>query len=121
MVDYATMRQMLETGKKSPEQFFWEDISSRCKWDLLPWGFIYDLYQVWLPRYIPEAIVWGKTTMAREIKRCVAELGGWRPVHSYRSAVIEGEEPLIEEFGLESKWSDPYRVTMYAGLVRINK
>lgn len=52
-------------------KMFLEDILSKAKWDLLPFNFLYDVYEKWLAKNMPNHVQSGRVNFAREVKYCI--------------------------------------------------
>lgn len=110
-------KNLLDTYKthNDPVRAFWEDLSVRFVWDLLPFTFLYDLYLAWFGRVMPSGIPLNRLPFLDRIRQAVADDPNWevpaRDKHGKdrqaRSAGrMDAPEPLIAEFDL-TVWMDP--------------
>ncbi len=109
-------REALEDFKEfnDPVRQFLDEMLPQLKWDLAPFGFLYDLYKAWFRKNNPNGSVLGKTAFITDV------LGLLKPDHEWycpgRSLSIrprnhmDKPEPLIVEYGLQD-WMD----NVYAG------
>lgn len=85
-----------------PIRQYWEEFSSRFVWDLLPPGFLYDLYKSWFKQTSPSGTVQGKTTFVKDLRNLVANDPEW--IYCERTIrtgnMLSKPEMLIEEYNL---------------------
>ena len=92
-------------------------------WDLVPFGFIYDLYTVWMRQVHPDNIIEGKNAIADKIRAYVnSHDTGWidtrKGTAKRTSNLMDKDEHLIQQYNL-SNWDEPdARKDMYHGLIR---
>lgn len=94
-----------------PVRAFWEDMSGRLVWDLVPFDFAYDLYKAWFKRNSPSGVLQGKITFNKDLTNVVMTLGGeWTVDPAKRPIRPQGRmdwpEPLIMEYELKD-WLNP--------------
>ncbi len=86
------------------EQFY-TDIISRCRWSLLPFGFLYDLYEAWLPTVGLYEKPQKKTDFSNRIIEFLRDKDGWDVDKRY---VVADEnnmpmpEMLIKQYNLKN-------------------
>lgn len=125
-----------DTPDKNISEFIKKTLSI-CQWDILPYGFLYDLYKSWLVETHPKHVALGRNQFIRvlqDIIRNAQDQGlqewavGDNPLHPGHN--MDKPEPLILRYGLK-KWANteyaatdamkycqtPLR-TSYKGLVR---
>lgn len=84
---------------------FYTDIIPRCRWNLLPYGFLYDLYEAWLPTVGLYEKPQKKADFSNRIIEFLREKGGWDVDNRY---IVADEnnmpmpEMLIKEFNLKN-------------------
>lgn len=117
MPDYYTLsnpkscQQALEEYKtfNDPVRQFVGEILPECKWDLLPFSFLYDLYKEWYRKSMGNQMVMGKPTFIQSLLKNLNVVDGWacpdrtkvyRPGHK-----MDAAEPLIAEYNL-TDWMD---------------
>lgn len=103
----AACKAILEEYKEfnDPVRQYWEEFSSRFAWDLLPPGFLYDLYKSWFKKTSPSGTVQGKSTFLKDLRNLIANDPDWvscdKPVRPKN--MLDKPEMLIEEYNL-SDW-----------------
>lgn len=120
--DYYTLsepqrcREALAEYKEfnDPIRQFAEEILPLCAWDLLPFGFLYDLYRSWMKRNAPSGGVQGKTTFINDLLAVLPSFPDWE-CQDRKKAIkpqnrMDWPEPLIAEYGLDT-WASPIRQT----------
>ena len=106
----VTMPQMLgENG--SPVLVFWNDFRDKFVWDLLPFGFLYDLYKAWQKWHNPGGSLMCCRTFCNELRKVTADDAEWDVTQLGGPAVTTGNkmdkpEMLIAEYDLQD-WSTP--------------
>ena len=85
-----------------PIRQYWDEFSSRFVWDLLPAGFLYDLYKSWFKKTSPSGTVQGKSTFLKDLRNLIENDSVWmyydrniRPRN-----MLDKPEMLIEEYNL---------------------
>ena len=85
-----------------PVRQYWEEFSSRFVWDLLPPGFLYDLYKAWFKQTSPSGTVQGKSTFLKDLKNLIENDPNWiyveRPTRPKQ--MLSSLEWLIDEYNL---------------------
>lgn len=97
-----------------PVRQFVEEILPECKWDLLPYAFLYDLYKAWFRRTSPSGTLAGRNTFIADLQKAIFGSNEWYPTNG--GAVRPGNkmdaaEPLIYKYRIDD-WANPvYRGT----------
>lgn len=85
-----------------PVRQYWDEFSSRFVWDLLPPGFLYDLYKAWFRKTSPSGTVQGKSTFLKDLRNLIANDDKWmyceRTVRTKN--MLDKPEMLIAEYNL---------------------
>lgn len=86
---------------------FWNRFRNKFVWDLLPFGFLYDLYKAWHVQFYPSGKLLSHKYFCRNIKTAAAGDPIWE---AKDHAVAPGRkldkgEPLVGEYGLKD-WMD---------------
>lgn len=91
-----------------PIRQFVNDILPQCKWKLLPYDFLYDLYKSWKKEKNPSGSIEGYKTFNNNLRTILHEKGGWSmPNYAVSSkGKMDDCEPLIYHYQLE-KWYNP--------------
>lgn len=123
-----------------PVRQFLEDFEDQFAWDLLPYGFLYDLYLKWLEKNVLSTRPLGKTKFSNAIAQAARNNPIWtvpprnpkdgRPMLIKTGKLMDGPEMLIKEYKLD-KWKDdtyngldearkytPRKAISYRGLIR---
>lgn len=108
----AACKAMLDDLKvaNSPVREFVEDILPQCRWNLLPFTFLYDLYKGWLPKVNPGGTPLGRNTFINELIAAVSGNSEWvcknkkTPVPT--KDLMDCPEPLIVKYSL-TDWMNP--------------
>lgn len=93
-------------GYNDPLRQFVEEILPECKWDLLPWTFLYDLYKAWFRQNVPMGSPQGSRTFVMNMKDICDTLSDWMTTGNgvaKSASHMAVPEPLIAEYGL-TKW-----------------
>ncbi len=112
----------LEAGEKVAEEArhvndnvvqFWAEFADEFVWDLLPSGFLYDLYKAWFEQVNPNGRVLNMIEFARRLASVACELGEWE--YTGKNAVRVGSrmavpEHLIADFNLKFWMNPTYQV-----------
>ena len=119
-----------------PVRQFAEEILPRCKWDLLPFKFLYDIYRVWFKNNNPNGSIQGRNTFVNDMFTLTATLPDWECTSTSKKIrpanLMDEYEPMIIEYNL-TEWMNPKytgndpkrRATFdlksgYCGLVRVS-
>lgn len=134
----AASREALQEYKEynDPVRQFVNEILPACTWDLLPFGFLHDLYKAWLKRVSPNSAAIGKTTFIKELLKLIQEDPSCEWYTKGKGANVRAgtrmaaPEPMIMQYDL-TQWRNPcYRGNdrdqictpvqngMYRGLLR---
>ena len=105
-------RLALEEYKEynDPIRQFIDEILPECKWNLLPYAFLYDLYKSWFKLASPNGTLIGRNTFISDLNRTLQTNPDWYPAPG-GTAVRAGDkmnaaEPLIFDYHLD-KWMNP--------------
>lgn len=92
-----------------PIRQFVNDILPQCKWKLLPYDFLYDLYKAWKKEKNPSGSIEGYKNFNASLRSVLVEKGGWSmPNYAVSSkGKMDDFEPLIYRYQL-SNWYNPY-------------
>ncbi len=91
---------------------FAEEILPECKWDLLPFGFLWDLYKSYYNENNPSGKICGKITFINDLLNLISsEDYGWecpgRDVPIRSGTMMNQPEPLILRYRL-GDWQNPF-------------
>lgn len=119
LMDYYVLSEPPETKAvlaeykeaNDPVREFWAEFEERFVWDLLPWGFLYDLYKAWYPSTHPSGHGGvSKPQFIKDMRELIADSPEWsgkKGADKHRTGqLMSTPEPLIAEYRLES-WMDP--------------
>ncbi|AOT04721.1 hypothetical protein ASPU41_16765 [Arthrobacter sp. U41] len=117
-----------------PRILFWREFEDQFVWDLLPFGFIYDLWKAWTLKTNPDGRPGSQTSLTSFLKTHLAKSAKWDHMgtKSMRPARhMSSPEPLIVEYDLRDWTNTSYTGTAvnhravpyplkanYAGLLR---
>ncbi len=130
-MDYHTLsepedcRLALESYKafNDPVRQFMDDVISQCVWDLLPFGFLYDLYKCWMKENAPNGGIQGRNTFINDLITVSGNNPNWYCTSANKLVrsgnLMQGEEPLAITYGLK-QWTNFSRASRYRGLLRVN-
>ena len=98
-----------------PIRQFVEEVLPECKWDLLPYTFLYDLYKAWFKLTSPNGTMVGRNTFITDLNKALFAHPVWYPIPNGASirpcGKMNASEPLIFDYHLD-KWMNPlYRGT----------
>ena len=97
-----------------PMRQFWNEHEDKFAWDLLPFGFLYDLYKAWLARNAPKSSPVSNISFISQLAKLTEGSTIWDmppkgtdgKYRKYRSNNrMNAIEPLIMEYNL-TEWSD---------------
>ena len=98
-----------------PIRQFVEEILPTCKWDLLPYTFLYDLYQQWFKKNAPTGTISGRNTFINDLNKVLYGNPYWYPIPDNKAIrpghKMDASEPLIKEYHLQSWMNPTYRGT----------
>ena len=60
-----------------PIRQFWGEVSDNLAWDLLPFGFLYELYKAWFKLNSPSGAIQGKNTFINDLLNVVKDDPNW--------------------------------------------
>jgi len=93
-----------------PVRQFCAEILSKAKWDLLPFIFLYDIYQIWFRRAFPSGKIQNRNKFIEDLLVAIKDDPMWECPDKTRQIASSGRmycfEPLIEEYGL-TDWMNP--------------
>ncbi|WP_231447135.1 DNA primase family protein [Brevibacterium zhoupengii] len=94
----------------NPVAEFWKELGGQFAWDLLPIGFLYDLFKSWFTRTHPSGIPLNRIEFTRQMKETLAVSDIWEFSDCTRpgSAMVK-PEPLIDEYDLYVWMNSSYR------------
>lgn len=100
---------------------FWNEFRDQFAWDLLPFGFIYDLYKAWHDKYNRSGALHGIKGFCHELRRVIADDPEWEatgkaPVN--KGTKMDNTEKLISEYDLKD-WKGKQLAKNYKGLCRV--
>lgn len=94
-----------------PVRQFLEEMLPQCTWDLLPFGFLYDLYKSWFQKNSPSGSPQGKNTFIMDIVNLLPTIPEWYCMgqsHVLKpSNKMDKPEPLIVDYNLKD-WMNPF-------------
>jgi putative DNA primase/helicase len=108
----ASCQEALEEYKtfNDPVLQFIEEILPLCVWDLLPFGFLYDLYSAWYKENIRDSGMMSKTKFITELVQKTRDNKVWycpdKTKLQRTGTKLSKPEPLIQQFQL-TKWMNP--------------
>ena len=116
-----------------PIRQFVDEVLPKCRWKLLPYSFLYDLYKAWKKESCPNGTLVGSRTFNNELRTILVEIGGWKaPDYEIKvKGKMEDPEPLIFHYQLQNwynplyKGPDPEKIGLpalkqgYRGIVRL--
>lgn len=94
-----------------PVRLFVDEILPQCKWDLLPFTFLYDVYKEWFKENIPSGQALSSVNFTKDIITVVNEGDEWickdkqRKIRAGKR--MNAAEPLIIRYQLKN-WYNPY-------------
>lgn len=99
-----------------PLRQFWNEMEDEFVWDLLPFGFLYDLYKAWSNKNMPQVKILSSTTFTTQLSGIIfKESDEWqaplkdkdgRYVQIRPANMMDKGEPLIGAYDLK-EWMDP--------------
>lgn len=93
-----------------PVRAFWAEFEGQFVWDLLPFGFLYDLYKVWFGQSSPSGSPVGKHTFIADLINIVDGSDTWycndRKAKIRPAQRMNAPEPLIVAYDLTA-WMNP--------------
>lgn len=89
-----------------PVRQFFNEVVSQAAWDLLPFGFLYDLYKSWFKKNNPSGSIQSKTSFINDIIAIANQSSEWTCGGRSHKMRIRGRmsccEPLLEEYDLKN-------------------
>ena len=121
-----------------PVRQFVHDVLPQCKWDMLPFKFVYELYVAWYRKSIGDHMYISNIKFNTRLIAIINAENDWvcrdrNKTYSVHTAMAATPEPLIAEYHLE-EWMNPYYkssqdvnkkcvfqgwVSRYKGIVRV--
>lgn len=93
-----------------PVRQFALEMLPQCKWDLLPFRFLYDLYKSWFQKNSPSGRVQGRNTFIGDVMDLLPSLPDWscpgKDVKIRSQNRMSTPEPLIIQYDL-TDWMNP--------------
>lgn len=83
-----------------PIREFWAEFEGRFVWNLLPTGFLHDLYKGWLAKANPSGFPVSAKQLQSRITEIVAADGRWEHSQYRTGSHMRDPEPLIAEYNL---------------------
>ena len=85
-----------------PVRQFAEEILPECRWTLIPYTFLYDLYRSWFSKNAPSGSPQGKTTFTKDLINIIKDSPEFEPSEKQvkRSTKMDDPEPLIAQYNL---------------------
>lgn len=108
----ARCRDVLNEYKEfnDPVRQFFEEMETQFSWNLLPFGFLYELYKAWVRKNNPGGSIQGKNKFITEIVSVSRNSDIWYCIDKSKTVRSQGRmdkpEPLIMAYGLED-WKNP--------------
>ena len=105
-------RAVLEEYKEfnDPIRQFFEETEDLFKWDLLPFGFLYELYKSWFKKNCPNGSIQGKNKFINELLNVIQGNKTWYCLDKTKNIRSTGKmlqpEPLIAYYSLDD-WRNP--------------
>lgn len=100
---------------------FMEEIMPRLQWDLVPFTFLYDLYNAWYKKNIGDKNTKSKQEFKKYFLSFLPEFTDWyyetNKVYRPKNK-MDRTEPLIAEYKLE-EWYNPILKSTYTGILRV--
>ena len=108
----ASCKTALDEYKEfnDPVRQFLDEMLSEVVWDLLPFGFLYDLYKAWFRKNSPSGLIQSKNSFINEVLIILNDYPDWYCLGRDReirpSQRMSKPELLIEMYNLED-WKNP--------------
>lgn len=110
----ASCRNILGEYKEfnDPVRQFFIEMEDRFAWDLLPFGFLYDLYKEWFKRNAPTGQIQGRNKFVQELLNVAKGSQVWCCPDKSRNYRSDGKmvapEPLVVEYNLRDWMNKNY-------------
>ena len=111
--DPASCRKALAEYKdyNDPVRQFLDDVMDDFVWDLIPFGFLYDLYKSWFKRNAPNGKIQGRNTFIQDVLNILKDYPKWycqgRTTAIRPGTKMDKPEPMIATYGL-GDWMNPH-------------
>ena len=93
-----------------PVRDFLQEVLGRASWGCFPSQLLFEMYKGWTKINNPNGLIQGRNTFLNDVKQFIMATDGWYFVDSANpkrvSGRMDGEEPLIEEYGCEAWMAD---------------
>ena len=92
-----------------PVREFLDEMLPELVWDLVPIGFLYDLYKAWFAKNNPNGLVLRKRQFIKDVNRLMRNDSGWQIISDSPQPPknrMDKPEPLIVEYNLTA-WKNP--------------
>lgn len=110
---------------------FANEMLPQCSWDLLPFGFLFDLYREWMRRNCPSSEVLSKNNFIDSVLKIVESNPEWtcrgRKTPVRPQGRMDWPEPLIDEYHLtgwggavSGYYTTKHLKSNYIGLIRVH-
>ena len=90
----------------NPVEQFLNEVLDECKWDLLPWNFLYALYCSWFKKNNPSGQTQGKSSFVQDVKILLKNSDEWKFEEQRSKNRMDAPEPLILQYDLND-WKNP--------------
>lgn len=94
-----------------PIRDFLQEIMGRARWGCFPSQLLFEMYKGWTKINNPNGLIQGRNTFLNDVKQFIMATDGWYFVDSNNpkrvSGRMDGDEPLIDEYGCEAWMEDP--------------
>ncbi len=110
--DPASCRKALAEYKdyNDPVRQFLDDVIYDFKWDLVPFGFLYDLYKAWFKKNAPNGKIQGRNTFIQDVLNILKDYPDWycqgRTTAIRPGNKMDKPEHLIAMYDLKD-WMNP--------------
>ena len=98
--------ELLEDYKSfnDPVRQFCEDTLPRLSWDLVPWEWLYLIYEGWYRRYMPSGRIQSKKSFLKDFRQLLGDYPDWTCSDNQASTAgrMDYPEPLILEYDVKT-------------------
>ncbi len=123
LVAPAACQNALEQYKEfnDPVRQFVEEVVEEATWELLPFGFLYELYQAWFKKNAPSGAIQSRNTFINDLVNIVRTNDNWQCVDKNAKIRVgnrmTGQDPLAVTYDIKA-WINPKLSSSYRGLVK---
>lgn len=114
----ASCKAVLDEYKafNDPVRQFWSEFEEEFVWDMLPNGFLYDLYKSWFARTNPSGSLISRTIFVKDVRNVAIQTGRWASTNDKEAVKgrMDDTEPLIYHYNLEGWMASGYNVRSQA-------